>query len=129
MGRILMSINPIHVEKILSGVKRFEYRKVKCAKKIDTILVYATAPIMKVVGEVEVLDILSNTPTDIWECTKKASGISRAFFDQYFEGYKTAVAYALGKVTLYQIPLDLSELGVKSPPQSFVYLENTNSEK
>ena len=33
MCKLLMSINPQHVNNILAGTKRFEYRKTKCIVK------------------------------------------------------------------------------------------------
>lgn len=126
MGMALMSIRPVYVEKILSGQKRFEYRKVPCKRKIERILIYSTAPIMKVVGEVEVTEVLTDTPSRIWEKTKLRSGISRDFFDQYFNGRQIAVAYALGKVTEYKSPRNLVDFGIKTAPQSFVYLDTTS---
>ena len=122
MKMALMSIKPIYVTKILSGLKRFEYRKVPCKQKIDKIIIYSTAPVKKVVGEVEVIEVLCDTPTRIWEKTNVNSGISKEFFDQYFNGCQIAIAYALGKVTEYELPKELAEFGVKSAPQSFVYI-------
>lgn len=53
-----MSINPEHVNNIISGEKTYEFRKVKCKRKIDSIVIYSTAPIMQVVAEVKVLDLI-----------------------------------------------------------------------
>lgn len=60
-----MSINPEHVNNILNGNKIYEYRKTKCKKKIDSIVIYSTAPIMKVIAEVEVKRIIEGDPNDI----------------------------------------------------------------
>lgn len=54
MCKILLSINPEHVENIFNGNKKYEYRKIKCKEKVDKIIIYSTAPIMQVVGEAEV---------------------------------------------------------------------------
>ena len=58
----------------------------------------------------------------MWQRTEDGAGISREFFDRYYEGRNTAVAFELGDVTEYDEPRDISEYGVSSPPQSFVYL-------
>ena len=50
---IILSIHPNHIEKILSGEKRYEYRK-RIPQDIDYLIVYATAPIKKVVAIIEV---------------------------------------------------------------------------
>ena len=54
MCAILLSINPIHVENIMNGTKRYEFRKKACKRHVDKILIYSTNPIMRVVGEAEV---------------------------------------------------------------------------
>ena len=66
MCSILLSINPQYVESILNGTKEYEFRK-----NIDKIIIYSTSPIMKVVGEAEVDDILIGDPEMIWQLTKK----------------------------------------------------------
>lgn len=122
MCKLLMSINPEHVDNILTGVKRFEFRKTKCKEQIDSIVIYSTSPVMKVVAEVEVLNIIEGTPQMIWNHTSYAAGIDKQFFDSYYNGKQTAVAYALGRVKKYQIPKQLSDFGIKAAPQSYTYI-------
>lgn len=124
MCKILMSINPIYADKILSGVKKYEYRKVKAKKdKVNKIVIYATYPIMKVVGEVEVKDILEETPEKLWNVTKKYSGVTKQFYDNYFNKSSKAIAYKLGKIEKYDEPKKLEDVGIKCVPQSFLYLD------
>ena len=124
MCKILMSINPIYADKILSGTKKYEYRKVKAKKdKVNKIVTYATYPIMKVVGEVEVKDILEETPEKLWNVTKEYSGVTKQFYDNYFNKSSKAIAYKLGKIEKYDEPKKLEDVGVKCVPQSFLYLD------
>lgn len=124
MCKILMSINPIYADKILSGTKKYEYRKVKAKKdKVNKIVIYATYPIMKVVGEVEVKDILEETPEKLWNVTKEYSGVTKQFYDNYFNKSSKAIAYKLGKIEKYNEPKKLEDVGVKCVPQSFLYLD------
>ena len=119
-----MSINPIYADKILSGTKKYEYRKVKAKKdKVNKIVIYATYPIMKVVGEVEVKDILEETPEKLWNVTKEYSGVTKQFYDNYFNKSSKAIAYKLGKIEKYDEPKKLEDVGVKYVPQSFLYLD------
>ena len=122
MCKLLMSINPQHVNNILSGQKKYEYRKIRCKKKVDSIVIYSTAPVMQVVGEVEVKDIIEDSPENVWDRTSNAAGIDKAFFDAYYLGKNVAVAYVLGKVKRFSKPHCLSDYGIKSAPQSFIYL-------
>lgn len=124
MCKILMSINPIYADKILSGIKKYEYRKVKAKKdKVNKIVIYATYPIMKVVGEVEVKDILEETPEKLWNVTKEYSGVTKQFYDNYFNKSSKAIAYKLGKIEKYDEPKKLEDVGIKCVPQSFLYLD------
>lgn len=90
---------------------------------MDEILIYSTTPIMKVVGEAEVEDVLVDVPEAIWKKTKAKSGIDKKFFDRYYENRDQAVAYKLKNVIKYGKPKELKDYGVNSAPQSFQYIE------
>ncbi len=122
MESILLSINPEYVERIFAGSKKYEFRKRLANKTVGKILMYSTAPIMKVVGEIQVIETISASPTALWECTKKFAGISRDKYRKYFKGCKVAYAYRLGQVIRYDSPKELSEFNISMPPQSFIYL-------
>lgn len=122
--RVLLSIKPEYAEKILNGTKRFEYRKaVPRSEAVRTVVIYATMPVGKVVGEFEVAGVLREKPDVLWKRTKDASGITRTFFDQYFSGRDEAMAIAVRKPKRYAKPLSLEDVsGSLIPPQSFQYL-------
>lgn len=122
MSTILLSINPEYVENIFNGNKKYEYRKQRCKKSINKIIIYSTAPVMKVVGEAVVEDVLEGSPTEVWQKTKEESGTSESFYQKYYEGRDTAVAYKLKDIVQYETPKDLSYYGIKVAPQSFVYI-------
>ena len=122
--RVLLSIKPEYAEKILNGTKRFEYRKSAPRNEaVRTVVIYATMPVGKVVGEFEVAGVLRESPDALWKQTKTASGITRKFFDEYFSGRGEAVAIAVRKPKRYAQPLRLEDVsGSVTPPQSFQYL-------
>ena len=122
MCKILLSINPQHVQSIFDGTKEYEFRKIQCKEKVDGIIIYATYPVMKVVAEVEVEEILIDTPREIWKRTEKKSGISQEFFFKYYEGKTKAIAYKLRNLNIFEEPKTLQDYGVFSSPQSFVYV-------
>ena len=123
MTTILLSIKPQFVEKILSGDKCFEFRKRIPNKTIDKILIYSSYPVCAVVGEAEIIDIISAEPKLLWNSTKNQSGIDSEFFFKYFADKDKAYAYKLGKITKYPIAKRLSDFGIKCAPQSFVYIK------
>ena len=118
-----MSINPEHVDNILSGKKLYEFRKIRCKRDIDSIVIYSTAPVMKVVAEVKVTALIEGTPSYVWGRTHDAAGIKKDFFDSYYSNKQKAVAYCLGKVKQFAKPRSLEHYGIKNAPQSFIYLD------
>jgi predicted transcriptional regulator len=78
---------------------------------------------MKVVGEVEIIDIIEENPKILWELTKEESGTTKEFYDKYFKNCDKAIAYKLGKVTKYNKTKELKEFGINKAPQSFIYLD------
>lgn len=120
--KLLLSINPEHVNNILRGTKRFEFRKVGSRLPVERIVIYATAPVGMIVGEVEVKGMVDGSPDEVWRQTAELAGISREFFDRYYHGRDKAIAYCLGEVQEYESPLRLADVGVASAPQSFMYL-------
>ena len=121
--RVLLSIKPEFAFKIFEGEKGFEFRKVIFKNpNIKTVVVYASSPVQQVIGEFEIDNILTSTPNDIWEITKKHSGISEAFFYKYFADRTIAHAIKIKNTTKYKIPLSIREDFNVFPPQSYVYL-------
>lgn len=124
MSKILISINPEYVEKILLGQKKYEYRKVKPSRNdIDKLIIYSTAPVKKVVAEAYIEDIIIERPDKLWKLTKDYSGVKKDFFDKYYKGKEYGVAYKLGKVLVYDKPKKLEDIGIGYVPQSFVYID------
>ena len=117
-----MSINPEYVESIFRGEKKYEFRKKACKRHIDKIVIYSTTPVKKIVGEVEVIDILQKDKEELWKETAKESGITRLFFENYYKEKEEAVAYRLGKVKKFKEPKELQEYGLVCAPQSYAYV-------
>ena len=127
MSKILMSIKPEYVDKIFSGEKKYEYRKRLCKEKIDTIIVYSSSPIQKVVGELKIKQVLYNKKSIIWDKTNRYGGITKTKYDKYYENCDYAVAYEIEKSILYDKQKDLKDFNVKKAPQSYVYITNKSS--
>ena len=124
MSVILMSIKPEYVDKIFSGEKKYEYRKRMCKEKIDTIIVYSSSLIQKVVGELKIKQVLYDKKSIIWDKTNRYGGITKTKYDKYYENCDYAVAYEIEKAILYDKPKDLKDYNLKATPQSYVYIKN-----
>ena len=122
MCTILLPIKPEYANKIINQTKLYEYRKNICKRDIDKIVIYSTSPVKKVIAEVEVKSVISNTPNKLWDETKQYSGISKTKYMKYFENKDIAFAYELGKVITYEHPKKLEDIGINYYPQSYIYL-------
>ncbi|WP_185922446.1 ASCH domain-containing protein [Hafnia paralvei] len=122
--KVLLSIKPEYAEKILDGSKRFEFRKgIFKNKDIKSVVIYATMPVGKIVGEFFVEDIVTGHPDHVWSITQKFAGITKDFFDVYYSGRDKAFAIKIGTVEKFEQPRPLSSLGKNiTPPQSYRYL-------
>ena len=124
--KVLLSIKPEYVEAIINGTKRFEYRKrIFRQKDIECIVVYATKPFGKVVGEFYFEEILENDPETIWGLTYSYAGVTKDFFLEYFKDRAKGFAIKIKKFIEYEVPIELSEFNAntKIAPQSFCYIE------
>ena len=123
--KILLSIKPQFVEKIRQGEKKFEFRRTLPKQNIDGIIVYASSPISKVVGEIIIDCYLIGSVDYIWQKTKDKSGLTYSEFINYFHGKKDANAISIKKYIAYEKPVALKEIFPgKVPPQSYCYIED-----
>ena len=122
MRSILLSIHPQFVEKIISGEKRYEFRKVKAKLPPERIIIYSTSPVFQIIGEAEVENILIDTPENLWTKTALYSGIDETFFKNYYKDKNKAIAYKLKNVRVYPVPKKLKDYGINAAPQSFMYV-------
>lgn len=123
--KVLLSIRPEYVERIFAGTKRYEFRRRPYGNRdVKTVVVYATKPVGKIVGEFDVDSILGEAPADLWARTSALSGISRDFFDAYFKGRQIAYALKIGEVRPYAEPISPEAVLKKfTPPQSYMYVQ------
>lgn len=124
----LMAIHERYADAIMDGVKRVEFRKRRLADDIETVWVYATAPMSKVIGYFSVDEIVQGTPHDIWERFGSVGEIDRDDFFDYFDGRDTAVAILVGAAKRLPTPVALGDIDPRpAVPQSFAYLSATAS--
>ena len=122
---IILSIHPNHIEKILSGEKRYEYRK-RIPLDINYLIVYATAPTKKIVALIEVDMVMKDTPQNIWDVTQNESGVSYEFFMNYFNEVSTAYAIKIRNIYKMPTPIDITVIdGVECGPQAYQYVNGS----
>lgn len=121
--KVLLSIKPEFVHEIFQGRKKYEYRKSIFAKHVTKVMVYSTKPEGMIVGEFTVKAVLQYTPKELWEKTHNDSGISKRYFDEYFEGRDKGYALQIADPVLYKEPVNPFEMFDSFvAPQSFRYI-------
>lgn len=123
--KVLLSIKPQYAKRIFSGEKKYEYRRNLFKRPdVDTVVVYATKPIGKVIGEFKIEAVLEGKPEFIWEQTKLYGGIDEKDYIDYFAERDKGFAIQIKTAKVYKKPLELTEINpnIKYPPQSFMYI-------
>lgn len=124
--KVLLSIKPEFAEKIFEGTKRYEFRRsVFKNKNVKTVVVYASSPVQRVIGEFEIDSILNDELKQLWNITKEFSGITENFFFDYFQNKEKGYAIKIKKTRKYNKSLSLKDDFNVNPPQSFMYLEES----
>jgi len=126
--RVLLSIKPEFAEMIFAGTKKFEFRRsVFKNSEVRTVVVYASSPVQKVIGEFEIETIIEDEPEALWQQTSKYAGISKDFFLSYFSNKASGYAIQIKKTTRYEKALCLRTDFNATPPQSFMYLDGARA--
>lgn len=119
----ILSIKVKYVEEILNGNKKYEFRKTSFKKDVDSILVYATKPVGKIVCMLQVGDIIEDHPKILWKDFNKFSGLNKKEFFEYFENRDKGTAIEIKSVEEFPEPINPNELIPNFvAPQSWSYI-------
>lgn len=125
---VLLSIKPEFAEKILTGEKRYEFRKspFRKADAGDQVVMYASAPVQKLVGVFFIREKTEGSPEELWGRFRQKSGFDdpQRFFN-YFEDFEYGYALEARDVTRFTPPIDpTDEINKFRPPVSFEYIND-----
>jgi predicted transcriptional regulator len=122
---ILLSIKPCYAERILEGEKKYEFRRRIFRKDVESIYIYSTSPVRRVVGMLRIEKILEGTVEMIWEECSSDAGLSREEYFCYFENKEKAFAIKIKEVQAFDEPIDPYVVYQDFvPPQSFCYVSS-----
>ncbi len=128
--KVILSIKPEFAFKIFDGSKKYEFRKsIFKNKNVKTIIVYASSPIQKVIGEFEIGRIYNDDLDSLWDLTKEHSGISEEYFYSYFTNKDKGFAIQVKRKKKYKKPKSLKDEFNIHPPQSFAYVKSTKAQQ
>jgi len=123
--KVLLSIKPEFALRIFDGSKKYEYRRIIFKRReVETVVVYASDPIKRIIGEFQISEILHEKPDQLWDKTCNHAGITKIKFLEYFKDHAKGYAIGIKKAQKYQTPLSLDDLMLSLPPQSFMYLHS-----
>lgn len=121
--KVLLSIKPEFAERIFDGSKKYEFRKAIFKNPhVKTVVVYASSPVQRVIGEFDIEQVLHASPAALWRRTKKHSGISEDFFFEYFSDKEFGFAIKVKKTRRFKRTRCLHTSYNITPPQSFCYV-------
>lgn len=120
--KVVLSIKPEFADKIFDGSKKFEFRRsIFKNEDVKTVIVYASSPVKKVIGEFEIDSIIKEELESLWQMTSDYSGISKDYFDKYFFDKEAGYAIKIKSTKRYRQPKSLQKDFDLMPPQSFAY--------
>ena len=126
---ILISILPKWADQILSGTKKWEYRRVAInAEKGSKLILYASGKLHAIVGEATIEKVLIEPVDLLIQHTAKEVPETPDELKKSFTGKKIGCAIKVKDPIRYSTPLSLSmiheEIPNFKPPQSFYYLSD-----
>ena len=127
---LLLSLRPRFAAAILSGQKSTELRRRPVNAVPGTpIILYASSPVMAVLGTARLAGVHSSDPATAWHQHHSTLGLTRQEFDTYLDGATAAYLLRLCHVQELNEPLPLHHLREQAPfhpPQSFRYIATSD---
>ncbi|MFJ4920233.1 ASCH domain-containing protein [Streptomyces sp. NPDC088725] len=124
---MLLSVHPRFATAILAGSKTVEVRRQRVAAAPGTtVLLYATAPTMALVGMARIASVHVASPKEVWSAHRTQTGITRREYDAYMSGAAQASGLTLADPVSFNEPVTLRALRTKGtfhPPQSYRYMK------
>lgn len=124
LTNVILSIKPIYAEAIMAGTKKVEFRKKIFKRDVEKIFIYSSMPKKMIIGYFTILDIVEDTPSNIWKEFKEVGGISEKDFFEYYKNTEKAFSIKIDKVVKFKEEIEPEEFIEEfNAPQSYIYIE------
>ena len=126
---VLLSIKPVYVKKIISGEKKYEFRKsvFKSINQSNRVYIYSTSPVKRIIGSFKIGRVISGSPESVWEECQEYSGIGALDYFDYYKNHETAVAISIEDLQIFDCPINpFVEFENFKAPQSFYYMKESS---
>lgn len=117
---LIISIKPQFVEKILTGEKKYEFRRRIFTKEVDKIYIYQTLPDAGIVAYFTPGEIIKDTPQNLWDNFKDVSGTTEEHLLGYLHDKSEAYAIEITDLVIFDEPFIPEDL---KAPQSYKYID------
>jgi predicted transcriptional regulator len=92
------------------------------------VFIYATSPVMRIVGSFTVDRVVRWQVGPLWQMVKDLGGVTRTEYDRYFEGSDFGVGIFIKNAVQLGSPISLETIRQVwsgfHPPQGFIYLSD-----
>ena len=124
MKAILISIKPKYAAQIFAGTKTYELRKCQPHVEVGTpMLIYESSPVKRITGIAYYGGTIVDKPWRIWYHLCYSLGIEYKPFMDYYKTDRFAYAWKVNKAKRFDCPIQLSDLNLTRPPQSYQFIE------
>lgn len=128
---LFISVKPEFANKIVEREKTIELRKVKPhVREGDYVIIYASSPVMAVIGFGTIKEVIDTTPEQMWEDNSALLGIEKLRFDEYYTGQKRSVGIVIDNIRKVSPIIRLNDIRnlIPSfhPPQIYRYISVTD---
>ena len=122
---VIISLHPKHANKILSGEKKLEFRRVWANKPVNAVVIYSTVPVKKIVAIAYVKQVHCESRNRLWALAKSVGGgLTRRALYGYFEGKKQGYAVEFDSIKVLNPAISPATIIENfRAPQSFAYLD------
>ncbi|MDO8467818.1 MAG: hypothetical protein Q7S56_02640 [Nanoarchaeota archaeon] len=125
MVTYVMSIKKEYGMNLLEHKALWEYRRRKSRIDVgDRILLYATAPDSELIGEFIVGEVITGSPNDVWEKTKKDVCYQKNEVVPYLESGDFPISFKVNKPKKYQQAISIYKIPFFRPPMSYCKAQN-----
>lgn len=122
---VLISMKPKYADKIMSGKKAYEFRRTIFTRRyVEKMFIYSSTPVKKIIGVVDIDEIIEGTPKQLWEKCYRHGGIPKFYFFKYFANKERGYAIKMKNIKKYGLPVDPWIDPKFKPPQNFYYIND-----
>ena len=118
---LIISIKPEFVSRILSGEKKYEFRRRIYKKEVDKIYIYQTLPDAGIVAYFTPGEIIKDTPQNLWDNFKDVSGTTEEHLLGYLHDKNEAYAIEITDLVILDEPFIPDDI---QAPQSYKYIDH-----